>query len=70
MIPKCDLFSSIVKAGPLEAILAIFGGSFLLFLFEESWKIMKNDTTFVRMRSSDQLGDAKMAKKGTSLRWI
>ena len=28
---------------------------------------MKNDTTFVRMRSSDHLGDAKMSKKGTSL---
>ena len=31
---------------------------------------MKNDTTFVRMRSGDLLGDAKMSKKGTSLRWI
>ena len=36
-------------------------------LFERSWKNMKNDTTFVRMRSSDHLGDAKMSKKGTSL---
>ena len=25
---------------------------------------MKNDTTFVRMRSGDHLGDAKMLKKG------
>ena len=24
---------------------------------------MKNDTTFVRMRSDDHLGDAKMSKK-------
>ena len=31
---------------------------------------MKNDTTFVRMRSGDHLGDAKMSKKGTSLRRI
>ena len=33
---------------------------------------MKNDTTFVRMRSAsgDHLGDAKMSKKGTSLRRI
>ena len=32
---------------------------------------MKNDTTFVRMRSGDhRLGDAKMLKKGTSLRRI
>ena len=29
---------------------------------------MKNDTTFVRMRSGDHLGDAKMSKKGTLLR--
>ena len=29
---------------------------------------MKNDTTFVRMRSSNNLGDAKMSKKGISLR--
>ena len=28
---------------------------------------MKNDNTFVRMRSGDHLGDAKMSKKGTSL---
>ena len=27
---------------------------------------MKNDTTFVRMRIGDHLGDAKMLKKGTS----
>ena len=31
---------------------------------------MKNDSTFVRMRSGDHLGDAKMSKKGTSLRRI
>ena len=31
---------------------------------------MKNDFTFVRMRSGDHLGDAKMSKKGTSLRRI
>ena len=29
---------------------------------------MKNDATFVRMRSGDHLRDAKMSKKGTSLR--
>ena len=28
---------------------------------------MKNDTTFVRMRCGDHLGDDKMSKKGTSL---
>ena len=31
---------------------------------------MKNDTAFVRMRSGDHLGNAKMTKKGTSLRRI
>ena len=31
---------------------------------------MKNYTNFVRMRSGDRLGDAKMSKKGTSLRQI
>ena len=29
---------------------------------------MKNNTTFVRMRSGDHLGDTKMSKEGTSLR--
>ena len=54
------------KAGPpLEAILVIFGRRALIFfvLFESSWKKMKNDTTFVRMRSGDHLGDAKMSKR-------
>ena len=56
---------------PLEAILVIFGRSaFFFFLFESSWKKMKIDTTFVRMRSGDHLEDAKMSKKGTSLRRI
>ena len=62
-----------LKAGPppLEAILVIFGRRALIFfLFESSWKKMKNDATFVRMRSGDHLGDAKMSKKGTSLRRI
>ena len=31
---------------------------------------MKNDTTFVLMRSDHHVGDAKMSKKGTSLRRI
>ena len=60
------------KAGPpLEAILVIFGRRALIFLLlESSWKKMKNDATFVRIRSGDHLGDAKMSKKGTSLRRI
>ena len=62
-----------LKAGPpppFEAILVISGRRALIFLFESSWKIMKNDTTFVRLRSGDHLGRAKMSKKGTSLRRI
>ena len=31
---------------------------------------MHNITTFVRKRSGDHLGDAKVSKKGTSLRRI
>ena len=31
---------------------------------------MKNDITFVGVRSGDHLGDAKMSKKGASLRRI
>ena len=55
----------VVKAGPLEAILVIFGRRALIFfLFESSWKKWKNDTTFVSMRSGDHLGDAKNVEKG------
>ena len=60
-----------LKAGPpVEAILVIFGRRALIFLV---WKLLektKNDTTFVRMRSGDHLGDTKMSKKGTSLRHL
>ena len=65
-----------LKAAPppphlFEAILVIFRRRALIFfLFESSWKNMKNDTTFVCMRSGDHPGDAKMSKKGTSLRRI
>ena len=55
---------------PLEAISVIFGRWALIFFV---WKLLdknENDTTFVRMRSGDRLGDAKMSKKGTSLRRI
>ena len=33
-------------------------------------KNMKNDTTLVRMRSSDHFGDAKCRKKASCLRQI
>ena len=53
-----------LRQDPLEAILVIFGRRALIFfLFESSWKNMKNDTTFVRMRSGDHLGDAKKSKR-------
>ena len=54
---------------PLEAILVIFGRRALIFFCLKALERMKNDT-FVRMRSGDHLGDAKMSKKGTSLRRI
>ena len=56
---------------PLEAILVIFGHRALIFFFV--WKVLEKNETwrhFVRMRSGDHLGDAKMSKKGTSLRRI
>ena len=57
-----------IKTGPYEGNLVVFGRRALIcFLCEISEKNMKNDTTFVRMRSVDHLGDAKMSKKGTSL---
>ena len=57
----------------IEANLVIFGRIFLVFfLFERSWKNMKNNTSglsdFVHMPSSDHLGDEKASKKGPSLR--
>ena len=48
---------------PLEAILVIFGHSSLYFFGLKALKNMKKDTFFVRMRSGDHLGDAKMSKK-------
>ena len=60
-----------LRQDPLEAILVIFGRRALIFFcLKALGKKMKNDTTFVRMRSGDHLGDAKMSKKGTSLRRI
>ena len=59
-----------LRQDPLEAILVIFGRRALIFFVWKLSKKMKNDTTFVRMRSRDHLGDAKMSKKGNSLRRI
>ena len=52
-----------LKQDPLEAVLVIFGRSLIFFCLKGLGKLWKNDTTFVRMRSSDHLGDAKMWKK-------
>ena len=53
-----------LRQDPLEAILDVFGlSSLIFFLFESSWKNLKNDTTFVRMRSGDHLGCSKKSKK-------
>ena len=52
---------------PFEAILVIFGRSFLNFFVWKVLENMKNDTTFVRMRSSDHPGDAKMSKRHLAL---
>ena len=70
-IDVLDSFKAGPPPPPFEAILVIFGRRALIFfLLERSWKKMKNDATFVRMRSGDHLGDAKMSKTGTSLRRI
>ena len=55
---RSSLKISYTKAGILEAILVIFGRR-AFFLFESSWKIIKNDTNFVRICSGDHLWDAK-----------
>ena len=59
-----------LRQDPLEAILVIFGRRALNFFRFKALEKMKNNTTFVRMRSGDHLADAKMSKKGTSLRRI
>ena len=63
-------YASILYQCLLEANLVIFGRRALIFFVWKLLEKMKNDTTFVRMRSGDHLGDAKMSKKGTSLRRI
>ena len=42
----------------------MFGRRALIFFVWKLLEKMKNDTTFVRMRTGDHLGDAKMSKKG------
>ena len=63
-------FFVLLRPDPLEAILVIFGCRPLFFFVWKLLEKVKNDTTFLRMRSGDHLGDAKMSKKGTSLRQI
>ena len=64
-------YAASLRQDPPWGYFSSFGHRALIFfLFESSWKKIKNDGTFVRMRSGDHLGDAKMSKKGTSLRRI
>ena len=59
------LHQTSLRQDPFEVVLAIFGHRALIFFwFESSWKKMKNDTTFVHIRSGDHLGDAKKCQKG------
>ena len=69
IIPTQQLWKKL-RQDPLEAILVIFSRRALIFFVWKLLEKMKNDTTFVRMHSGDHLGEAKMAKKGTSLRRI
>ena len=56
--------SKSLRQDPLEAILVIFGRRALIFFcLKALGKKRKNDATFVRMRSGDHLGDAKMSKR-------
>ena len=66
----CLVARSDLRQDPFEAILVILVRRALIFLFEISWKNLKNDATFVRMRSGNHLGDEKNVEKSTSLRRI
>ena len=58
----------ILRQGPLEAVLVIFGHIALIFCLKAlGFEKMKYDTILVRMHSGDLLEDAKMSKKGTPL---
>ena len=52
-----------LKGGPpIEAILVFFGRRALIFFVWKLLEKMKNDTTFVRMRSGDYLGRKNVEK--------
>ena len=57
------------NAGPLEALLVIFGHSSSIFvcLFDSSSKSVKNDTIFARMRSGYHLQDSEGREKNNTL---
>ena len=60
----------LLRQDPREAILLIFGGRALIFFV---WKPFANYEKWKMkplLRSDDHLEDAKMSKKGTSLRRI
>ena len=67
--PKTQI-KGLRKSGPLEAVLVIFGRWAFIFFCLKALGKYENDATFVHTRSDDHLGDAKMSKKGASLRRI
>ena len=58
------------KAGPLEAILVIFGRRALNFFVRKLLEKNEKRHHFCRMLSGDHLGDEKMSKKVISFRRI
>ena len=67
---QCPSHCVFFRQNPLEAIFVIFGRRALIFFVWKLLEKIKNDATFIRMRSGDHLGDAKNVEKGTSLRRI
>ena len=53
----------LLRQDPLEAILVIFGRRALIFFVWKLLEKMKNDNTFVRMRSGDHLETQKCRKR-------
>ena len=62
------LFYTIVQKSQKWPKTQIKGGPALTSFFRDLLENMKNNTTFVRMRSGGHRGDAKISKKGISLR--
>ena len=63
--PFQDLENGLRNSSTFQSFQGPYAPCLIFCLFESSWKKMKNDTTFVRMRSGDHFGDAKISKKGS-----